>query len=493
MHDDEQGNEKRAGDLRAPLSLVAIALPTALFGLCTFILMSTGVLGDTAIAGREVDELAYNMREGLKLAGFLLYGVVSWRRPLDFSNGASKGLLALLAVLYAGCGFATHAMSFGSLLTAVVMIMSLVSGFAGGIVYEQVAMLAAVEADAGSGTLDAKHGAATRTLGVVVGVGGALATLAQYVLQLQISLGGWFIALLAVCFCFLMYLVNVGAGKLNGNREPAAGALEEASRRKQVLYLVAVVVCLFGLFPFFEVTMRNVSTWVVFYQWHRLFLVASYLAIGAAAFLGGRRIVNLAVAVVAVFAAFVLAQTALLQADGFTVALFYALAGAVVAYSGIAFMSLAPQTAHPAFVASASRMLDGVVTIAGGAVVSLVGGWSASVVLMGALALIALTIVLMVIGGFFARRENYAEDIESPRDRLAPSAEERVQSLARECGLTDRESEVLFHLVLTEEKNQQIADDLGISRRQLQTHISRIYEKTGTQTRAGLVMRVGVS
>ena len=54
-------------------------------------------------------------------------------------------------------------------------------------------------------------------------------------------------------------------------------------------------------------------------------------------------------------------------------------------------------------------------------------------------------------------------------------------------GLTDREREVLTHLVLTEDKNQQIADDLGISRRQLQTHISRIYKKTGTTTRTGLV------
>ncbi len=62
--------------------------------------------------------------------------------------------------------------------------------------------------------------------------------------------------------------------------------------------------------------------------------------------------------------------------------------------------------------------------------------------------------------------------------------------LACEYSLTKREQEVLVDLVLTEKKNQQIADDLGISRRQLQTHISRIYKKTGTTTRAGLVMRV---
>ena len=69
------------------------------------------------------------------------------------------------------------------------------------------------------------------------------------------------------------------------------------------------------------------------------------------------------------------------------------------------------------------------------------------------------------------------------------STEDRVDLMANERGLTNRERDVLRALVLTENKNQQIANDLGISRRQLQTHISRIYQKTGVTTRAGLVMR----
>ena len=76
-------------------------------------------------------------------------------------------------------------------------------------------------------------------------------------------------------------------------------------------------------------------------------------------------------------------------------------------------------------------------------------------------------------------------------EEVAPalSLEERVRLMAVECGLTEREGEVLSALVLTEDKNQQIADALGISRRTLQTHISRIYQKTNVETRAGLVMR----
>lgn len=72
----------------------------------------------------------------------------------------------------------------------------------------------------------------------------------------------------------------------------------------------------------------------------------------------------------------------------------------------------------------------------------------------------------------------------------APSFEERALILADECGLTEREVEVLNALVLTEKKNQEIANNLHISRRQLQTRISHVYSKTGVTTRAGLVMRV---
>ena len=98
---------------------------------------------------------------------------------------------------------------------------------------------------------------------------------------------------------------------------------------------------------------------------------------------------------------------------------------------------------------------------------------------------ILLLCVLMALGGDF----NLTQASAKP-DGPALSLEERIQQLADECGLTDREQEVLTALVLTDEKNQQIADSLFISRRQLQKHISCIYEKTGTTSRAGLAMRV---
>ena len=90
----------------------------------------------------------------------------------------------------------------------------------------------------------------------------------------------------------------------------------------------------------------------------------------------------------------------------------------------------------------------------------------------------------MAVGGDFNLTRAPSEP-EAP----VPSPEERVKMLADECGLTGREREVLEALVLTDDKNQQIADSLFISRRQLQRHVSSIYEKTGTTSRAGLIIR----
>lgn len=61
-----------------------------------------------------------------------------------------------------------------------------------------------------------------------------------------------------------------------------------------------------------------------------------------------------------------------------------------------------------------------------------------------------------------------------------------IERYAQSIGLTTRESEVLSLLVTTEDKNDKMANDLGISRRTLQRHIANVYDKAGAQSRIGL-------
>ena len=53
-------------------------------------------------------------------------------------------------------------------------------------------------------------------------------------------------------------------------------------------------------------------------------------------------------------------------------------------------------------------------------------------------------------------------------------------------GLTPREEEVLRAVTADERPLKQVVDDLGISLRMVQRHLTSIYSKTDTQTRAGL-------
>ena len=61
-----------------------------------------------------------------------------------------------------------------------------------------------------------------------------------------------------------------------------------------------------------------------------------------------------------------------------------------------------------------------------------------------------------------------------------------IERYAEDICLTDREREVLVLMVTTEDENQKMANDLGISRRTLQRHIAQVYDKAGVQSRIGL-------
>ena len=520
MQDEIKSKASRAEKPQETLGFSSVAPPIALFSLYTFALMSTGVQCDAALAGSGIDGLTYNLREGLLLVGFVLYGVVAWRRPRFLSGKKARVFRVLLALAYVASAMVVQMASLSTPLVIAVLAMSLSVGFLGGSVYEKVALFAAGGPRACLKMPNAKGGlssrdAATRMLGLIIGVGGALAVVVQYLLQLQLSLGEWFMAPLVVGYCITVWLVGADVRERDEASMPSesTGAPTGALVRKQVLILAVVVVCLFGLFVFCEAVVRNEFAWLVFYQWHRLFLAAGYLIIGTAAFLGGRPVVSLVVVVVALFTAFVHAQTALMQVDNFTMAMFYTLLGAVVAYSGVAFMSLGPLTEHPALVASGSRMIEGAVTIVGGMAASLISGWPVSAVLFMALALIALTIILMVAGRFFAPSLDYAlRDANRQSEEEAPDSENGRTEAAEEAhvaaseealpvgmpdatvvaerySLTRRETEVLA-LIFRDLTVQEIADELVVTKSTAKFHVTNILKKTGSQTRQYLVQKL---
>lgn len=68
------------------------------------------------------------------------------------------------------------------------------------------------------------------------------------------------------------------------------------------------------------------------------------------------------------------------------------------------------------------------------------------------------------------------------------NSKDKYESFCDKYLFTEKEKESFVLLISTEDTVQKIADDMGISRRVLQRHISSMYEKTETQTRVGLLM-----
>ena len=459
-----------------------------LFALHTFLLMGTGTWSDLAMTGEDFATTLYYVREGMLAAGFLLYAAYAqWKKSHPLSPRAVDGASIVLLVVFVGCIVALQVSNSSALRVPAVLAIALIVGVSGGMVYERIALSALRLGGDGPDATLRRSGDAFRMLGIIVGCGGALAVALQFVLQTGFSLGGWLNACFVACFALLIWF----ARKVRLAQADALATENTGSKSRGTAPLACIIVaaaCLFALLPFYEVVIRATGAAASFYEWHRLFLAVGYIAIGAAAYLGGRSAASVAIMVSALFAIIVSVQTAMMQAGPLTAVLFYFLLGAALAWSCIMFMAAAAKSSHPALVASLGRVLVALVTLSG-CLIQAAGELSLMVVLTSSLVLLAAMVIAMAKGGFFSFAGRAAEGAESPREEPVLTAEERTRLLARECGLTDREEEVLAALVLTEKKNQQIADDLGVSRRQLQTHVSRIYEKTGTTTRAGLVMR----
>ena len=439
-----------------------------LFG--AFVFLQFTVLGLANHAGEgllaaEQRDLVYYALQVFVIGGFLLYVLL---------HRLCAGKRIRRAVLYG---------AFGLFFACVAMMLAAGSA---SLAYVAASMAASLCIGAIGGTAHLRMSMATVTgdgVARCMGLGSAVAVAMQYLLQIQWGttplLPVFMLAAAGLLLSLLLRLAPKADPGEHGETKPAP------PRR---IAAAAVIAATFVLFTcFYNETIHHLmiqSDYAPYtvYSWPRLMLIPGYLLFAAIGDRKGGRYVPLT-ALCAMLVA--LLNVVLVGEQGaywVNMCLFYFAIAAFTSYYLLTFWRLAPNTAHPALWAPFGRMLDSaMVLLAGGIHLSAL---PAPVVIGLDVAGVALVIVLMALSGDF----NLTEAPSKP-ETPAPSPEERVKLLADECGLTDREREVLEALVLTEDKNQQIAESLFISRRQLQRHVSSIYEKTGATSRAGLIMR----
>ena len=261
---------------------------------------------------------------------------------------------------------------------------------------------------------------------------------------------------------------------------------------KQACWSIALVMILACLFSTLDnvVTFSNAHGTIAVQTWPRLFLAASGLVAGIVFDLAERRYMGPVMLGVTVLSTISILAVEAGADPNLGLIVFYLSSGFFVTFFTATFTQLAPRMHTPALWAGMGRAANNVCAFTtSGISLALVTSGNVALIMIGALVLLVAASVAFVAAGLFRlpQTEQEREHQQLAEEALAaPSIEEQRQVFIADHGLTPREVDVLMAVTQDERPLKQIADELGISMRMVQRHLSSIYQKTDTQTRAGL-------
>lgn len=275
---------------------------------------------------------------------------------------------------------------------------------------------------------------------------------------------------------------------------PAINPFVEPSHvlAKQACWSIALVMILACLFSTLDnvVTLSNAHGTIAVQTWPRLFLAASGLAAGLIFDLAERRYMGLVMLGIAVLSTISILAVEAGADPNLGLIVFYLSSGFFVTFFTATFTQLAPRMHTPALWASMGRAANNVCAFTtSGISLALVTSGNVALIMIGALMLLVAASVAFVAAGLFRLPQTEQEREHQQRAEkalTAPSIEEQRQAFIADHGLTPREVDVLIAVTQDERPLKQIAEELGISMRMVQRHLSSIYQKTDTKTRAGL-------
>lgn len=261
---------------------------------------------------------------------------------------------------------------------------------------------------------------------------------------------------------------------------------------KQACWSIALIMILACLFSTLDnaVTFSNAHGTIAVQTWPRLFLAASGLVAGIVFDLAERRYMGLVMLGVTVLSTISILAVEAGADPNLGLIVFYLSSGFFVTFFTATFTQLALRMHTPALWAGMGRAANNVCAFTtSGISLALVTSGNVALIMIGALVLLVAACAAFVAAGLFRlpQTEQEREHQQLAEEALAaPSIEEQRQAFIADHGLTPREVDVLMAVTQDERPLKQIADELGISMRMVQRHLSSIYQKTDTQTRAGL-------
>ena len=281
---------------------------------------------------------------------------------------------------------------------------------------------------------------------------------------------------------------SAGQAAADSSQQSAPGGAKTAIRAVWLLALVVLLACMFSTLDN-VVTLANAQGSISVETWPRLFLAASGLAAGVLFDIRERRYMGFIM-----FAVTVLSTISILAVEAgaspvIGLIVFYLSSGLFVTFFTTTFLQLAPRMRTPQLWAGMGRAANNLCAFTVSGVSMMLTQSGIAAVMIASLILFVLVSVAFVGAGLF-RLPSTVGEREAIQAGLAaaaaPTLEEVQAEFISRSGLTPREEEVLRAVTADERPLKQVADDLGISLRMVQRHLTSIYSKTDTQTRAGL-------
>lgn len=281
---------------------------------------------------------------------------------------------------------------------------------------------------------------------------------------------------------------TAGQAAADSSQQTASGSAKTAIRAVWLLALVVLLACMFSTLDN-VVTLANAQGSISVETWPRLFLAASGLAAGVLFDIRERRYMGFIM-----FAVTMLSTISILAVEAgaspvIGLIVFYVSSGFFVTFFTTTFLQLAPRMRTPQLWAGMGRAANNLCAFTVSGVSMMLTQSGIAAVMIASLILFVLVSVAFVGAGLF-RLPSTVGEREAIQAGLAaaaaPTLEEVQAEFISRSGLTPREEEVLRAVTADERPLKQVADDLGISLRMVQRHLTNIYSKTDTQTRAGL-------
>ena len=253
-------------------------------------------------------------------------------------------------------------------------------------------------------------------------------------------------------------------------------------RQTTAILLILLIVCMTFIFSTLDnvVTLVHASGKVDIGQWPRIFLALSGLAAGFLFDLQQRKYMNLIM-----YCIMILSTICIFVIDfggSFLIGLlvFYISAGFFAVYFTTSFMELSCYMKETQLWAGMGRAVNNMTAV-------MMTQLSLTLVtdkqpLNKIIVILVLFVLISVVMFLYTSKRDILCQEKHDTD-----LKNKLENIIELYSLTQRESEVLDKLVNSDDSLQEVAQNLYISKRTLERHISSIYKKTNTKSRIGLV------